>query len=140
LSNKVIILGRYNKKEQTTPKGVEQRMETDFSYIKSLNTARLVEIINDVEGFEETQEAITELKNRDAVLALELGSKIIINNLGDDHLQGYVFGLTYHINPKETLKCLLLRKEAPGIVLFRDVLEEMLCDFSSYGDEVIGND
>lgn len=48
-------------------------METDFSYIKSLSTARLVEIINDVEGYEETQEAMTEIKNRDAVLALELG-------------------------------------------------------------------
>ena len=115
-------------------------MEMDFSYIKSLSTSRLVEIINNVEGYEETQEAITELKNRDVILALELGSKIITNNLGDDYLQGYVFGLMYHINPKETLKCLLLRKEAPGIVLFRDVLEEILFDFNSYSDEVIGND
>ncbi|BCJ99110.1 hypothetical protein [Anaerocolumna chitinilytica] len=101
----------------------------DFLYIKTLKTQELLTIIQNIEGFEEAGEALLELKGRDSQLALQLGGKIITDNLGDDYLQGFAFILLYGIDPEAALKSYYVRKEKPSAKLFIDVCEELESDF-----------
>lgn len=103
----------------------------DLEYIEYLETKELIRIIENILGFEETSKAMCELSERDENKTLELGIEIIEESKGDDYLQGFVFGLIFDINPRESLKCIDKRKKPIGAILLRDVMEEVLINYSS---------
>ena len=100
-------------------------MEDELEYIKRLETSKLIEIIQDIFGFEETSAALLELYNRDINKTLELGIDILENNKGDDYLQATVFDIIYDINPMKTLDCIYKRKADIGVVLLGDIMSEV---------------
>ncbi|RFZ79264.1 hypothetical protein DS742_08530 [Lacrimispora amygdalina] len=103
-------------------------MEDELEYIKRLETSKLIEIIQDIFGFEETSAALLELYNRDINKTLELGIDILENNKGDDYLQATVFDIIYDINPMKTLGCIYKRKADIGVVLLGDIMSEVSID------------
>lgn len=103
-------------------------MEDELEYIKRLETSKLIEIIQDIFGFEETSAALLELYNRDINKTLELGIDILENNKGDDYLQATVFDIIYDINPMKTLDCIYKRKADIGVVLLGDIMSEVSID------------
>lgn len=100
-------------------------MEDELEYIKELETSKLIEIIQDILGFEETSAALLELYNRDINKTFELGIDILENNKGDDYLQATVFDIIYDINPMGTMNCIYKRKADIGVVLLGDIMSEV---------------
>ena len=90
--------------------------------IKRLETIKLIEIIQDIFGFEETSAALLELYNRDLNKTHDLGIEILDNNKGDEYLQATVFDIIYDINPMRTLDCIYKRKADIGEVLLGDIM------------------
>lgn len=106
-------------------------MDEELVYIKELEAYKLIEIVQDILGFEETSAALLELYNRDINIAFELGIDILDNNKGDDYLQAIVFDIIYDINPNRTLDSICKRKAEIGVVLLGDIMSEMSIDYYS---------
>jgi hypothetical protein len=104
-------------------------MEDEFEYIKKLETCKLIEIVQDICGFEESSAALLELYNRDIDKTFELGIDILENNKGDDYLQATVFDIIYDNNPKKTLDCILKRKADIGVILLGDIMSEVSIEY-----------
>lgn len=104
-------------------------MGNELEYIKELETCKLIEIIQDIFGFEETSAALLELYNRDINKTFELGIDILENNKGDDYMQATVFDIIYDINPKRTLDCIFKRKAEIGVVLLGDIMSEISIEY-----------
>lgn len=100
-------------------------MEYELEYIKRLDTSKLIEIIQDIFGFEETSAALLELYKRDTNKTLELGIDILENNKGDDYFQATVFDIIYDINPTKTLNSIYKRKADIGVTLLGDIMNEV---------------
>lgn len=94
----------------------------ELAYIENLSDAELIDIIENIWGFEETSEALRHLVERDPKKSLELGKDILQNNKGDDYLQGIVWILILEIAPMEVVESLTKRQEAFDIVLLCDIL------------------
>lgn len=110
--------------------------------IENLSDAELIDIIENIWGFEETSEALRHLAKRDPQKSLELGKDILQNNKGDDYLQGIVWILILGISPMEVIDSLSGRKEAFEKVLLRDILVELnseyyLKDLTQLPDEFV---
>lgn len=93
--------------------------------IKKMQTDDLVDIAENIWGFEETVEALNELSGRDPQKALALGLNILENDKGDDYLQGSVLYTVIDIDPDKTLNALSVRKNQLGKILLRDIIEEL---------------
>lgn len=104
-------------------------MDDEFEYIKSLKTRELIEIIENIWGFEETSAALFELMERDENKTVELGIDILENDKGDDYLQGIVFIFIYGINPKATIESLYRRKTDIGSILLGDVMSGISIEY-----------
>lgn len=104
-------------------------MNEESEYIKDLETSKLVGIIQDIFGFEETSAALLELYNRDNNKVFELGIDILKNNKGDDYLQATVFDIIYDINPKGTIDSLSKRKSDIGVILLGDIMSEVSMEY-----------
>lgn len=104
-------------------------MDEEFEYIKSLKTNELIEIIENIWGFEETSAALFELMDRDEDKTVELGIDILENGKGDDYLQATVFDFIYDLNPKATIDSLYRRKTNLGPVLLGDVMSGISIEY-----------
>lgn len=104
-------------------------MEDESVDWNMVSADKLVEIIKHLDGFEETQEALLELKYRDSARAAMLARNIVENSLGDDHLQAFAFHILYSIYPEQALENFLQRREEPGKALFVEALESLAGDF-----------
>lgn len=104
-------------------------MENDLAYIKKLSVDKLIDIISNIWGFEETSEALLELECKDTQKALHLGIEILENNKGDDYLQASVWDIIFKLNPEEVFNCLGKRKEKLGKVLLYEILKELNSGF-----------
>ena len=101
----------------------------EYGYLKDLSINELVNIIQEMIDFEETQEALSILKRKDLAKALELGSDIIKNDMGDDYLQGVVWIVLFYKNEKRMIQVLLEREARIGKTLLDDVINDMVLGY-----------
>lgn len=92
-------------------------MENDLAYIKHLSVDKLMDIISNIQGFEETSEALLELEHKDPQKALHLGIEILENNKRDDYLQASVWDMIFKLNPEKVFNCLGKRKVRKSFII-----------------------
>lgn len=87
-------------------------------------TKTLVQIIENIWGYEESSAALLELYDLDRNKALELGMDILKNNKGDDYLQATVLNIIYDIDPQAVISTLYKRAAKMGKVLLEEIRYE----------------
>ena len=105
-------------------------MVEELLYIKDLKNEELIDIISNVWGFEETAEALLQLKQRLPDKALELGIVLLEEDKGDDYLQASVWDMIFDINPLLTIEHVSRRTALMGKTLMHDILEELAMEYS----------
>ena len=87
----------------------------------------LVEVIEGVIDFEETQWALSLLKNKDFDKALELGMDILKNNKGDDFLQAAAWDFLFYDGQDKIIAALEAREAPIGKTLLDDIMHDLVC-------------
>lgn len=96
-----------------------------LDYISELPTKDLIDIIENIWGFEETSAALLVLIDRDEEKAFELGIDILLNDKGDDYLQGIVWIFFFSDHPQATLAAVCQRQAEIGKMLLGDIANEL---------------
>ena len=99
--------------------------DMELDYIKELKTTELVRIIENLEGYEETSEALWVLRKRDPQKALELGMDILENDKGDEFLQAITWNFIIDIDVAKTINAIVERTAKIGNVLLKDIIKEV---------------
>ena len=101
----------------------------DLSYIENLSNAELIDIIENIWGFEETTKALFHLIKRDPQKSVELGKDILRNNKGDDYLQATVPAMISGIDTIDVVGSLSTREEDFDKILLYDILQDISSGF-----------
>ena len=97
--------------------------DMELDYIKELETTELIRIIENLEGYEETSEALLVLTERDPQKALELGMDILENDKGDEFLQAITWIFLTSIDILQALNVLNKRKAEISSVLLKAIVK-----------------
>ena len=99
----------------------------EYEYLKELDINGLVEIIERMDDFEETQRALNLLESREFDKALELGIDILKNNKGDDFLQAAAWDFLFYDGQDKIIAALEAREAPMGKTLLDDVMHDLVC-------------
>lgn len=102
------------------------KYEYEYECMKTMDTKVLIEIVENVWGFEETTKALAILMNRIPLKALEYGINILVNDKGDDYLQATVWDYFFWDNKEKILEAVSKRKAKIGKALLNDVVDDLI--------------
>ena len=98
----------------------------EYECMKTMDTKALIEIVENIWGFEETTKALAILIDRMPMKALEYGIDILVNDKGDDYLQATVWDYFFWDNKEKILEAVSKRKAKIGKAFLNDIVDDLI--------------